>query len=365
MTHDGPMDIDARTLEPQDIDRTGHLRSSGLDRFPADGPARMLSDVLEHVERVRELPVWQPMPDVARERLCTALPFQGRPLDEVHADFMESILPYVAGNLHPRFMGWVHGAGTPAGMLAEMLAGGLNANVAGRNQAPVLLERLVVSWMANVFGLPASFIRIVGHGNIDWRNLIGILVARGTPALPEGVRKAGIPRAGPRLSAYTSAAAHFSIVRALEICGLGHNDALRVIAVDDDGRIRTDHLVERVARDQDSGAYKPFLVVGTAGSASTGAIDDLDKLADVAAAEGIWFHVDGAYGALAMLSPELAPKLRGIERADSIAFDFHKWGHVPYDAGMFMARDARMHQAKPSQSGVAIFIARTTWVSSG
>jgi glutamate/tyrosine decarboxylase-like PLP-dependent enzyme len=125
----------------------------------------------------------------------------------------------------------------------------------------------------------------------------------------------------------------------MEMAGLG-SDALRLVAVDERGRIRLEALAEAIAADRAAG-LKPFLLIGTAGSVDIGAIDDLAALADLAAGEGLWLHIDGALGALGMMSPQLAPKFAGIERADSIAFDFHKWGQAPYDAGFVLVRDIR------------------------
>ena len=143
---------------------------------------------------------------------------------------------------------------------------------------------------------------------------------------------------GRKLVAYTSAAAHGCLPRAMEMAGLGR-DALRMIPCDEQGRMRLDVLADRVAEDRTQG-MRPFLLVGTAGTVDIGAVDDLAGLADFAADEGLWFHVDGAFGAIAALAPKLRPLLAGIERADSVAFDFHKWAQVPYDAGCIVVRDA-------------------------
>jgi aromatic-L-amino-acid decarboxylase len=173
-------------------------------------------------------------------------------------------------------------------------------------------------------------------------NLIGVWVAR-TAALGTGVRRTGIAATGKKLTAYTSAGAHGCVVQALDLTGIDI-DSLRIIQTDDDHRIDLAALAQAIAADRHAG-FQPFLVVGTAGTVDTGAIDDLTALADLAAKEKLWFHIDGAYGALAMLSPELAPRLAGIERADSIAFDFHKWGQVPYDAGFVLVRDGTLHRS--------------------
>jgi aromatic-L-amino-acid decarboxylase len=307
---------------------------------PADWSAlralghRMVDDMLDHLASLRDGPVWRPMPDAARRDLRGALPRGPRPAEAVYEDFQRLVQPYTTGNLHPRFMGWVHGGGNPVGMLAELLAGGLNANLGGRDHAPIEIERQVISWAAEMLGFPADASGVLVTGT-SIANLIGVLVARSASLGPE-VRRDGA--GGVRLVAYTSAAAHGCLPRAMEIAGLGR-DALRMIPCDDQGRINLDVLADRLADDRARG-MRPFLVVGTAGTVDIGAVDDLAALADFAAAEGLWFHVDGAFGAIAALAPKLRPLLAGIERADSVAFDFHKWAQVPYDAGCIVVRDA-------------------------
>jgi glutamate/tyrosine decarboxylase-like PLP-dependent enzyme len=172
-------------------------------------------------------------------------------------------------------------------------------------------------------------------------NLMAVLVAR-TTALGRPVRQRGINNDGALLTAYTSRAAHGCIAKAMDIAGFG-SDALRCIEVDRYHRIDVDAVRERIALDRHSG-LKPFLVVGSAGTVDIGAIDDLVALGSLCREQGIWFHVDGAFGALGILSPALAPRLAGIERADSIALDFHKWGQVPYDAGFLIVRDGDRHR---------------------
>ncbi len=172
-------------------------------------------------------------------------------------------------------------------------------------------------------------------------NLMAVLVAR-TNALGALARQHGIGNDGALLTAYASKAAHGCISRAMDIAGFG-TDALRKIDVDADHRIDVAALRAQIAIDREVG-FRPFLVAASAGTVDIGAIDDLRAIADLCREEGIWFHVDGAFGALAILSPELAPLLDGIELADSIALDFHKWGQVPYDAGFLLVRDGERHR---------------------
>ncbi len=321
--------VDSRTsLDPEDWES---LRAQGH---------RMLDDILDYIEGIRNRPVWQPIPDEVRERFRSELPRTPGPLADVHGEFMRLVLPYATGNVHPGFMGWVHGGGNPAGVLAEILAAGINANLGGRDHAPIEVERQVVHWMRTLFGFPETASGLFVTGT-SMANLIAVLVARAA-TLGTGVRRKGVRASAKRLTAYTSAAAHGCIAQAMDLSGLGV-EALRIIPTDDHHRIDIGALTAAIRADRAEGAA-PFLVVGTAGTVDIGAIDDLAALAEVAESEKLWFHVDGAFGALAILAPELAPRLVGIERADSLAFDFHKWGQVPYDAGFVLVRDGRMHR---------------------
>ena len=299
----------------------------------------MLDDMIDYIEHIRERPVWQPIPGEVRDLFREALPARPSALASVHETFMRAVLPYAAGNVHPGFMGWVHGGGTPVGMLADMLAAGLNANLGGRDQMPIEVEKQVLQWVREIFGFPdtASGLFVTGT---SMANFISLIVAR-TARLGAEVRKRGMHES--RLVAYASKSAHGSIAQALDLSGMGV-DALRTVPVN--GRFEMDvaALEDAVKEDRHAG-YVPFFVAGTAGTVDTGAVDDLDAIADFAAREGLWFHVDGAYGALGMLAPDIAPRLAGILRADSIAFDFHKWGQVPYDAGFVLVRDGELHRS--------------------
>lgn len=301
---------------------------------------RMLDEAIDGIANVRARPVWQPIPDEARAAVRTDVPREATSLADVYREFSEQVAPYATGNVHPGFMGWVHGGGTAVGMVAEMLAAGLNANLGGRDHMPIEIERQIVEWMRGLFGFPqgASGIFVTGT---SMANLMAVLVAR-TSALGVLARQHGIGNEGTLLTAYASKAAHGCISRAMDIAGFG-TDALRKIDVDADHRIDVAALRAQIAIDREVG-FKPFLVTASAGTVDIGAIDDLRALADLCREEGIWFHVDGAFGALAILSPELAPLLEGIELADSIALDFHKWGQVPYDAGFLLVRDGERHR---------------------
>jgi glutamate/tyrosine decarboxylase-like PLP-dependent enzyme len=332
---------DGGGLDPRDWAAFRALAHSALD------------ETLDAVHGIRDGVPWRAIPGEVRAAIGED-PLPRAPSDpaDVYAAFAAHVAPYAVDNRHPRFFGWVHGAGTTAGILAEMLAAGMNANVGGRDHAAVEIERRVIRWWCDVFGFPAAASGILTTGT-SMANLIGLLVARRF-AVGAEVRTAGIP-AEVGLTGYTSTEAHGSVGRAFDVAGLG-SAALRAIPVDAKLRIDVRALQERIAADRSAGK-RPFIVIATAGSASTGAVDDLVALADCARAEGLWFHVDGAFGALAQLAPELRGLIAGIERADSIAFDLHKWLHVPYDAGAVLVRDGALHAA--TFAGHAPYLART------
>ncbi|HEX5337145.1 MAG TPA: pyridoxal-dependent decarboxylase, partial [Gallionella sp.] len=211
-----PPNTQPDTLDPEDWDA---LRAQGH---------RMLDDMFDYLAQIRSRPVWQPIPDDVRAQFKQPLPRQPSDIADAHDKFMQSVLPYAIGNAHPGFMGWVHGGGTPVGMLAEMLAAGLNANLGGRDQMPVEVERQVLRWVCELFGFPqdASGLFVTGT---SMATLIAVLVARHAALGPE-VRTQGIAAHGKRLTAYTSLGAHGSIAKMMDLSGLG-TDALRSIPV--------------------------------------------------------------------------------------------------------------------------------------
>ena len=295
--------------------------------------------IVDELATVGDGPAWQPVPDAVKAAMREPLPRTGEALDATYARFAELIAPYSTGNRHPRFFGWVHGAGTPAGVLAELLAAAMNSNVGGREHAAVYVERAVIAWFIELFGFPVDAGGILTSGT-SMGNLLAVVVARDA-ALGGAARAAGI--GGARLTAYAGAGVHDSVAKAMRTAGLGE-DALRLVPLDDRFAVDARALRERIAADRAAG-MQPFLVVATAGSVDTGAFDRLVALADLCAAEELWLHVDGAFGALAVASPAHAHLAAGIERADSLAFDAHKWLHAPYAVGCVLFRDEGAQRA--------------------
>ncbi|WP_045837922.1 aminotransferase class V-fold PLP-dependent enzyme [Hyphomicrobium sp. 99] len=318
----------SRDLDPSDWSEFRRLAHAALD------------EVISNVESIREKPVWQQPPAETRQRFARSLPVEARELGDVLDDVRAHVVPFAAGNLHPRFMGWAQGAGTPFGMVAEMVAAGLNMNCGGRDHIGIEVERQIVRWMSEAFGYPegASGLFLTGS---SMANFLAVIVAKTNVTGAES-REAGLQRADRQLVAYTSSEAHSCVSQAMQLSGIG-SAHLRKIDADTLGRMRVDALKDSIRADKAAG-FLPFLIVGTAGTVNTGAIDLLSEIAQIAREENLWFHVDGAIGALSIFSRSLKPLTAGIEMSDSIALDFHKWGHVPYDAGFLLVKDGAAHK---------------------
>jgi aromatic-L-amino-acid decarboxylase len=295
---------------------------------------RMVDDMLEYLETLRERPVWKPVPDRVKNRFTQPLPVNPQSPESIYDEFLKAILPYPMGNIHPRFWAWVIGTGTPLGMLAEMLAAGMNPNVGGADHAACYVEGQVIAWCREMLGYDSDTGGLLVSGG-SMANLVGLSAARNVMAGFD-VRREGVGCSPEPMKLYGSCETHSSVQKAIELLGMG-SEALRQISVDSSFRVDTGALEEAISRDREAG-QRPICVIGNAGTVNTGAIDDLNALADICSREGLWFHVDGAFGALASLSPHLRPLLKGMERADSLAFDLHKWMYLPYEIGCVLVK---------------------------
>jgi glutamate/tyrosine decarboxylase-like PLP-dependent enzyme len=329
------------TLDPADWSRFRSLAHA------------MVDDMIDHLATLREQPAWQPMPPEVRASFGEPLPHVGEGEEAAYRAFVERVLPYPNGNLHPRFWGWVQGNGIPLAMMAEMLSAGLNAHLAGFNQAPALVEHQVLAWLAEMMGMPRGTSGLLVTGG-TMANVLGLAVARHAGAGFD-VRSEGLQGDHPRLMVYGSTETHGWAMRACEFLGLGR-ESFRAIAVGDDYRVDVDALRAAIREDRARG-LRPICVIGNAGTVNTGAIDDLRALAALCRAESVWFHVDGAFGAIARISPALRPLVAGLDEADSLGFDLHKWMYLPFDCACVLVRDAAVHRA--TFASTAVYLAET------
>jgi glutamate/tyrosine decarboxylase-like PLP-dependent enzyme len=314
---------------------------------PADWDAfralahKMVDDSLDHLRTLGERRPWTPLPADTRTALSSEpLPWAPQGDAAAYAEFVRNVLPFTNGNRHPRFWGWIQGNGTPLGMMADMLAAGMNAHLAGLDQAPKLVELKVIEWLAELMGFPKDSSGVLMSGG-TMANFIGLAVARQAKAGFD-VRASGLHGAS-RMTVYTSSEVHSWAQKACELFGMG-SASLRKVPVNADLRMDLNALRELVISDRRVG-FRPFCVIGTAGTVNSGAIDDLNGIADFCAAQDLWFHVDGAFGALAAFSPALKPLVAGMERADSVAFDLHKWAYLPYEVACVLVKNREVHES--------------------
>lgn len=295
---------------------------------------------VDHLADVPGGPVWQPVPESDRSWLAhQPLPSAGRDLDELLDEVRDHVLPHPMGNGHPRFFGWVNSPPSAAGVAVAPLAAAMNPSCAGGDHAGVLLERTAVRWMAELVGFPHEPGAGLLTSGTSMATIVALSTARQWAVGRDGhdVRETGLYEHRP-LTLYVSTEGHSCLAKAAELLGFG-NRYLRRVPVDDTYRMDTAALREMITADVEAG-LRPFFVAASAGTVNTGAVDPLDDVADVARDHGLWFHVDGAYGALGVLADDASPDYAGMRRADSLALDPHKWLGVPVDCGCVLVRDA-------------------------
>jgi aromatic-L-amino-acid/L-tryptophan decarboxylase len=300
---------------------------------------KIVDDAVHHLRDVRDRPVWQEMPERVRAAYLAPLPENPTPLDEVYREITENLMPYPMGNIHPRFWGWYMGAGNFTGALGDFLAAIDGSNLGGGNTAAAQMDRQVVNWLKSMMGFPANASGTLTSGG-SMANAIGLTVARNTMAGVD-VRVEGITALPQPLRFYASDQAHSCHQKAMEILGLGSR-ALRHVASDGNFCMDVAALEQAIAEDRAAG-LRPACVIATAGTTNTGAFDDFHAIAAVCRREGLWFHVDGCIGALIKIAPGNRVLVDGIEAADSLALDPHKWLHTPFEAGCALVRDAKKH----------------------
>ena len=300
--------------------------------------------LVDYLGGLSERAVFTPMTPPEREAILgEALPDAGLDAAALLERCRTQVLAHPMGNGHPRFFGWVNSPPAPLGVLGDFIAAGLNPSCAGGDHAAIYLERCATRWLMELVGFPTegSFGLLVSGGSMA--SLTALAAARHRAAAARGwdVRAAGLQGDGrARLVLYTSSEGHSCVRKSAELLGLG-SDAVRVLPADAAFRMDLGALDKAVAKDRAAG-LAPFCVSATAGTVGTGAFDPLDELADFCAAQDLWLHVDGAYGALAAATPEVAERCRGLARVDSLALDPHKWLSVPVECGCVLVRDGQL-----------------------
>lgn len=302
--------------------------------------AHQIVDVaIDHTRDVRDRPVWSDIPEEVRTRFLTTVPEEPTPLDEVLGEVEETVLRYPMGNIHPRFWAWYMGSSNFTGAMADFIAAVQGSNLGAGNHVAALIDKQVVSWFRDMIGLPSgSSGTLVSGGSVA--NLIGLTVARNALAGVE-IREEGVAALPKALRYYCSDQAHSCHQQAMETLGLGNKSLVRIPSRAD-LTMDVSALKEAVRADLANG-LKPACVIATAGTVNTGAIDDLASIAEFCEAEGLWFHVDGCIGALLAIAPQNRWRVAGIERADSVALDPHKWMHAPFEVGCALVRDKSAH----------------------
>ena len=289
-----------------------------------------------HWDRVPDMPAYTRPPDpVVAAFRAQPLPERGAPVREILDRIERDVVAYPLGVGQRRWWGFINSPPHPVGIAADLIATTLKNNCAGTSQMAIQVELTVMDWLAQLVGLPRGANGLLVSGG-SMANLVALAGCR-EAKLP-GTRRRGVRAAARQPAIYASTEAHSCVRRAVELLGLG-TDALRLVPVDREYRMDVGALREMIVADRAGGTLEPICVVASAGTVNTGVVDPLAGLADVAQEHGCWFHVDGAYGAVGAALPELAPLYRGIERADSVALDPHKWLYVPYEAGATLVRD--------------------------
>jgi aromatic-L-amino-acid/L-tryptophan decarboxylase len=318
-----------QNLDPQDWNKTRALAH------------QMVDDVMDFLQNIRDTPSWQPIPDETKKGYKEDLPNNSSNITEIYEDFKQNIMPFHKGNVHPRFFAWVQGTGTPMGVMADMLASAMNSNVAIGEHSAMYIDQQVINWCKTMMGFPdgASGILVSG-GSIA--NITGLIVARNHKA-QSNMRQHGIKAQEKQMTIYCSTETHSCVIKGGETIGIG-NEYIRKIRINVDFTVDIAAMENAIQQDIDNG-FHPFCIIANVGTVNTGATDDLIAIRALCDKYDLWMHIDGAFGALAKLTPEYEESLKMIEEADSVAFDLHKWMYMPYEVGCILINDRAIHRA--------------------
>ena len=315
------------TLDPKDWEDSKELAH------------RMVDDAIDYLKTVRDRPVWQQMPESVEEKFKTSLPVDPSELKTVYQNFYKYVLQYPMGNIHPRFWMWYMGSSNFTGAMGDFMAAIIGSNLGGGNHAAARIDDQVINWCKQMVGFPEdSSGTLVSGGSMA--NIISLTIARNVTA-GVNIREEGVCAIKNPLRYYSSDQVHGCHQKGLEILGLG-SKALHKIKSNANFEIDINALKEGIKNDKELG-FKPACIIATAGTVNTGAIDNLKAIAEICQKEKIWFHVDGCIGALIAIAPENKNLVAGMELADSIALDPHKWLHAPFEVGCTLVRDKNKH----------------------
>lgn len=304
--------------------------------------ARFSSDEIQELADSLKREVWKPVPEALKQVFQDEkVPETGCDLDQVVENYRQSIRPYRNGNTHPRFFGWVQGTGTIPALMADIAASALNSNCGGRDHGAVYIERQVVRWFKQIFGFPVTAGGLLTSGTSNSTHLaIQVAMFR---KLGLDYKNKGFFGVSQPLRCYTSKEGHSSIIKAIQTCGIG-SDNLIVVDTNDDHQILISELEQKIQQDIQLG-YRPFMVIANAGTVNSGAFDDFRQVHELCQKYDCWMHVDGAFGAWMKIADRPYVDLTCcLEKADSLAFDFHKLIYAQYDCGGLLIRDGAFQQ---------------------
>ena len=269
----------------------------------------------------------------------STLPEQATPAEEIVTRASDLLLNHSLFNGHPKFLGYITSSPAPIGVLADLLAAAVNQNVGAQLLSPIAteIEKQTVQWLAEFIGVSPTYGGILVSGG-NMANFNAFLVARAAKT-SKNLKEEGLTNSNSKLVAYCSKTTHTWVEKAAILFGNG-SKSIRWIPTDAENKMDNEILSKTIQQDLKDG-YQPFMVVGTAGDVSTGVVDNLKEIAEICKKNKLWFHIDGAYGAPAAIIPELKELFEGIEAADSIALDPHKWLYAPLEAGCTLVKNPK------------------------
>lgn len=302
---------------------------------------KLIDDITEFINHMDEKPVtYSKSPRQIQEKLNNGhLPEKGMSAHELMNYATDLLFNNSLFNGHPKFMGYITSSATPIGMLADLLAASLNPNVGAHILSPVAseIEKQTVQWLAEFIGVSSNYGGILVSGG-NMANFTAFLAGR-TAKAPKSIIEEGMSSSSQKLTVYCSKTTHTWIEKAVVLFGLGTN-SIRWIPADSYNKMKNDVLEETILEDIKKG-YQPMMIIGTAGDVSTGAVDDLNQIGLICEKYNLWFHIDGAYGIPAAIIPEMKDLFDGLEKADSIALDPHKWLYSPLEAGCTLVKNPK------------------------